>query len=133
MLPASYISGACTDEDYRRRGLMGELLVKALRGEYYLGSTISIEECLGSKGVEESSFGVKEHRSEGEFSGVKEYRSEGVKTNVSSADGLSSSLLSEATTPKLLNSPKKSKTMYSEIIVRVVKGIGLALLGLVLM
>ena len=26
MLPASYISGACTDENYRRRGLMGELL-----------------------------------------------------------------------------------------------------------
>lgn len=26
MLPASYISGACTDEAYRRRGLMGELL-----------------------------------------------------------------------------------------------------------
>ena len=26
MLPASYISGACTDERYRRRGLMGELL-----------------------------------------------------------------------------------------------------------
>ena len=33
MLPASYISGACTDEHYRRRGLMGELLVKALRVE----------------------------------------------------------------------------------------------------
>lgn len=26
MLPAAYISGACTDEAYRRRGLMGELL-----------------------------------------------------------------------------------------------------------
>ncbi len=26
MLPVSYISGACTDERYRRRGLMGELL-----------------------------------------------------------------------------------------------------------
>lgn len=26
MLPASYISGACTDENYRKRGLMGELL-----------------------------------------------------------------------------------------------------------
>ena len=26
MLPASYISGACTDEAYRRRGIMGELL-----------------------------------------------------------------------------------------------------------
>lgn len=26
MLPASYVSGACTDEKYRRRGLMGELL-----------------------------------------------------------------------------------------------------------
>ena len=40
--------------------------------------------------------------------GVKEYRSEGVKTNVSSADGLSSSLLSEATTPELLNSQNKA-------------------------
>ena len=29
MLPASYISGACTDENYRRRGLMGELLVQS--------------------------------------------------------------------------------------------------------
>ncbi len=29
MLPASYISGACTDENYRRRGLMGELLKQA--------------------------------------------------------------------------------------------------------
>ena len=26
MIPASYVSGACTDESYRRRGLMGELL-----------------------------------------------------------------------------------------------------------
>lgn len=26
MVPASYVSGACTDENYRRRGLMGELL-----------------------------------------------------------------------------------------------------------
>lgn len=26
MIPASYVSGACTDENYRRRGLMGELL-----------------------------------------------------------------------------------------------------------
>ena len=26
MLPASYISGACTDEEYRRRGLMSELI-----------------------------------------------------------------------------------------------------------
>ena len=33
MLPASYISGACTDENYRRRGLMGELLKQALRAE----------------------------------------------------------------------------------------------------
>ena len=33
MLPASYISGACTDERYRRRGLMGELLKQALRVE----------------------------------------------------------------------------------------------------
>ena len=31
MLPASYISGACTDEDYRRRGLMGELLAQTHR------------------------------------------------------------------------------------------------------
>ena len=31
MLPASYISGACTDEDYRRRGLMGELLAQTYR------------------------------------------------------------------------------------------------------
>ena len=34
--------------------------------------------------------------------GVEVYRSEGVKTNVSSADGLSSTLQSEAKTPKLL-------------------------------
>ena len=36
MLPASYISGACTDERYRRRGLMGELLKqthRAMQGE----------------------------------------------------------------------------------------------------
>ena len=33
MLPASYISGACTDEQYRRRGLMAELIAKALREE----------------------------------------------------------------------------------------------------
>ena len=33
MLPASYISGACTDENYRRRGLMGELLRQTLRVE----------------------------------------------------------------------------------------------------
>ena len=31
MLPASYISGACTDEAYRRRGLMGELLCQTHR------------------------------------------------------------------------------------------------------
>ena len=31
MLPASYISGACTDEDYRKRGLMGELLAQTHR------------------------------------------------------------------------------------------------------
>ena len=49
---------------------------------------------MRSKGVQES------------FSEVKEYRSEGVKTNVSSADGLSSTLQSEAKTPKLLNSYK---------------------------
>ena len=36
LLPASYISGACTDEAYRRRGLMGELIAqthRAMRGE----------------------------------------------------------------------------------------------------
>ena len=36
LLPASYISGACTDEAYRHRGLMGELLAqthRAMRGE----------------------------------------------------------------------------------------------------
>ena len=36
MLPASYISGACTDENYRRRGLMSELLAQthhAMRSE----------------------------------------------------------------------------------------------------
>ena len=31
LLPASYISGACTDEEYRRRGLMGELLEQTHR------------------------------------------------------------------------------------------------------
>ena len=34
MLPASYISGACTDERYRRRGLMGELLAQTHRTMY---------------------------------------------------------------------------------------------------
>ena len=34
MLPASYISGACTDERYRRRGLMGELLGQTHRAMY---------------------------------------------------------------------------------------------------
>lgn len=34
LLPASYISGACTDEAYRRRGLMGELLAQAHRNMY---------------------------------------------------------------------------------------------------
>ncbi len=36
MLSASYISGACTDENYRKRGLMGELLAqthRAMQGE----------------------------------------------------------------------------------------------------
>ena len=36
MLPASYISGACTDENYRKRGLMGQLLAqthRAMQGE----------------------------------------------------------------------------------------------------
>ena len=31
MIPASYLSGACTDERYRRRGLMGELLAQTHR------------------------------------------------------------------------------------------------------
>ena len=31
MLPASYISGACTDENYRKRGLMGQLLAQTHR------------------------------------------------------------------------------------------------------
>ena len=31
MLPASYISGACTDENHRKRGLMGELLTQTHR------------------------------------------------------------------------------------------------------
>ena len=31
MLPASYISGACTDENYRKRGLMGKLLAQTHR------------------------------------------------------------------------------------------------------
>ena len=47
--------------------------------------------------------------------GVKESRSEGVKTNVSSADGLLSSLLSEAKTPELLNSPKTFETEYDGV------------------
>ena len=64
---------------------------------------------------EELFLGVTEVRSEGEFLGVKEYRSEGVKINVSSADGLSSSLPSEATTPQLLNSPKTFETEYDGI------------------
>ena len=34
MIPASYISGACTDERYRRRGLMGELLAQTHRAMY---------------------------------------------------------------------------------------------------
>ena len=53
------------------------------------------------------------------LSGVKEYRSEGVKTNVPSADGLSSSLQSEAETPELLNS-KNLKGLHGgkEFIIR---------------
>lgn len=34
MLPASYISGACTDENYRKRGLMGALLAQTHRAMY---------------------------------------------------------------------------------------------------
>ena len=49
----------------------------------------------------------------------------------SSANGLLSKLLSKAKTPSLLNS-LKTKTMYSELFIRVVRGIALALLGLVL-
>ncbi len=71
-------------------------------------STLFVSEEMFSLGVKESLSGVKEYRSEGEFLGVKEYRSEGVKTNVPSADGLSSSLLSEAKTPELLDSPNKT-------------------------
>ena len=63
------------------------------------------------------------------FSGVKEYRSEGVKTNVPSADGLSSTLQSEATTPELLNSPKTFETeyngvSYSDIVARLEEQLG---------
>ena len=41
MLPASYISGACTDENYRRRGLMGELLNQTHRAMREENSTFS--------------------------------------------------------------------------------------------
>ena len=63
------------------------------------------------------------------FSGVKEYRSEGVKTIVSSADGLSSTLQSEAKTPELLNSPKTYETeyngvSYSDIVARLEEQLG---------
>ena len=53
MIPASYISGACTDERYRRRGLMGELLSKVIRSSSFLGSSGVKEIFLGSKGVKE--------------------------------------------------------------------------------
>ena len=41
MLPASYISGACTDENYRRRGLMGELLNQTHRAMREENATFS--------------------------------------------------------------------------------------------
>ena len=41
MLPASYISGACTDENYRRRGLMGELLAQTHRAMREENATFS--------------------------------------------------------------------------------------------
>lgn len=40
MLPASYISGACTDEAYRRRGLMGELLDQTHRAMQAEGAVL---------------------------------------------------------------------------------------------
>ena len=84
------------------------------------------------------------------FSGVKEYRSEGVKTNAaitreqrllassaehrginkvecfSSADGVLSSLLSEAKTPKLLNSyeTEYNGVSYSDIVARLEEQLG---------
>ena len=61
------------------------------------------------------------------FSGVKESRSEGVKTNVSSANGLSSTLPSGATTPELLNSlydTEYNGVPYSEIIERLEEQLG---------
>ena len=60
------------------------------------------------------------------FSGVKEYRSEGVQTNVSSADGLSSELLSEANTPELLNSfeTEYNGVSYAEIVSRLEEQLG---------
>lgn len=41
MLPVSYISGACTDEAYRCRGLMGELLERTHRTMYNEGTVFS--------------------------------------------------------------------------------------------
>ena len=41
MLPASYISGACTDERYRRRGLMAELLDQTHRAMQREGAAFS--------------------------------------------------------------------------------------------
>ena len=84
MLPASYISGACTDERYRRRGLMGELLEKALKGEF---SGVK-EIFLGSSGVQE--YRSSDNSSDWCFQCVSSQRSKH-----------SSSLLSEAS---LLNS-----------------------------
>ena len=64
------------------------------------------------------------------FSGVKEYRSEGVKTIPvtmnNSADELSSSLLSGAKTPKLLNSyeTEYNGVSYSDIVARLEEQLG---------
>ena len=41
MLPASYISGACTDENYRKRGLMGNLLDQTHRAMLKENATFS--------------------------------------------------------------------------------------------
>lgn len=41
LIPASYISGACTDEAYRRRGLMGELLNQTHRSMQADGALFS--------------------------------------------------------------------------------------------
>lgn len=41
LIAASYISGACTEENYRRRGLMSELLLQAHRSMHTEGSLFS--------------------------------------------------------------------------------------------